>query len=173
MTTTTTTAGELELAGRRCQLTVSPQTPEQSLTSAERKALEFPVLSDAGNAVARRYGLVFTQSEAATACATTHRPLQATGGDHRRHAHRGCRAGADDRHRTRQAPRLVQIVSHDGRIRPMARPSTIVAAHGPLAGKSGLGSALINTSRLSGGALGPAILVTITHAAGHDTRAGS
>ncbi|MBV9367311.1 MAG: hypothetical protein JOY89_23995, partial [Solirubrobacterales bacterium] len=52
-------------------------------------------------------------------------------------------------------------------------PSTIVAAHGPLAGKSGLGSALINTSRLSGGALGPAILVTITHAAGHDTRAGS
>ena len=122
MTTTTTTAGELELAGRRCQLTVSPQTPEQSLTSAERKALEFPVLSDAGNAVARRYGLVFTQSEAATACATTHRPLQATGGDHRRHAHRGCRAGADDRHRTRQAPRLVQIVSHDGRIRPMARP---------------------------------------------------
>ena len=46
---------------------VSPQTPDRSLTFAEQKALEFPVLSDAGNAVARRYGLVFTQSEAATA----------------------------------------------------------------------------------------------------------
>ena len=46
---------------------VSPQTPDQSLTFAEQKALEFPVLSDAGNAIARRYGLVFTQSEAATA----------------------------------------------------------------------------------------------------------
>jgi peroxiredoxin len=45
---------------------VSPQTPDQSLTFAEQKALEFPVLSDAGNAVAHRYGLVFRQSEAAT-----------------------------------------------------------------------------------------------------------
>ena len=46
---------------------VSPQTPDHSLTFAEHKALEFPVCSDAGNAVARRYGLVFTQSDAATA----------------------------------------------------------------------------------------------------------
>ena len=46
---------------------VSPQTPDQSLTLAERHTLEFPVLSDVGNAVARSYGLVFTQSEAATA----------------------------------------------------------------------------------------------------------
>jgi peroxiredoxin len=46
---------------------VSPQTPDQSLTFAVQKALEFPVLSDVGNAVARQYGLVFTQSDAATA----------------------------------------------------------------------------------------------------------
>ena len=46
---------------------ISPQTPDQSLTFAEQKALEFPVLSDAGNAVAREYGLVFTQSEDSTA----------------------------------------------------------------------------------------------------------
>jgi peroxiredoxin len=46
---------------------VSPQTPDQSLTLAERHALEFPVLSDDGNAVARGYGLVFTQSDAVTA----------------------------------------------------------------------------------------------------------
>jgi peroxiredoxin len=45
---------------------VSPQKPDQSLTMAERHALEFPVLSDVGNAVAREYGLVFTQSEAST-----------------------------------------------------------------------------------------------------------
>jgi peroxiredoxin len=46
---------------------ISPQTPDQSLTFAEQKALKFPVLSDAGNAIARRYGLVFTPSQAATA----------------------------------------------------------------------------------------------------------
>jgi peroxiredoxin len=45
---------------------VSPQTPDQSLTLAEQKELEFPVLSDAGNAVASKYGLVYTQSEAVT-----------------------------------------------------------------------------------------------------------
>ena len=37
---------------------VSPQTPDQSLTLAEQRELAFPVLSDAGNAVARDYGLV-------------------------------------------------------------------------------------------------------------------
>ncbi|MBU6497201.1 MAG: AhpC/TSA family protein [Rhodospirillales bacterium] len=40
-------------------LAISPQTPDQSLSTAERNALCFPVLSDAGNAVARRYGLVW------------------------------------------------------------------------------------------------------------------
>lgn len=43
---------------------ISPQTPDQSLTMAEKKGLAFPVLSDAGNAVARRYGLVFAVAEA-------------------------------------------------------------------------------------------------------------
>lgn len=38
---------------------VSPQTPDETLTTAEKKELAFPVLSDAGNAVARRFGLVF------------------------------------------------------------------------------------------------------------------
>jgi peroxiredoxin len=33
-------------------------------TLAVRHALEYPVLSDAGNAVAKRYGLVFTATEA-------------------------------------------------------------------------------------------------------------
>ena len=45
---------------------VSPQTPDQSLSLAEQRALEFPVLSDAGNRVASEYGLVFTAGAEAT-----------------------------------------------------------------------------------------------------------
>jgi peroxiredoxin len=41
-------------------MAISPQTPDASLDTAEKNALEFDVLSDAGNAVARRFGLVFT-----------------------------------------------------------------------------------------------------------------
>jgi peroxiredoxin len=44
---------------------ISPQTPDNSLTTVEKKGLTFPVLSDAGNRVARRYGLVFALGEAA------------------------------------------------------------------------------------------------------------
>jgi peroxiredoxin len=58
--------GDIRAAGAGL-IAVSPQTPDQSLSFAEQKALEFPVLSDVGNATAREYGLVFTQSEAATA----------------------------------------------------------------------------------------------------------
>ena len=39
---------------------VSPQTPDHSLALTEKHALAFPVLSDAGNHVARQYGLVFS-----------------------------------------------------------------------------------------------------------------
>lgn len=37
---------------------ISPQTPDASLTTAEKLALSFPVLSDVGNDVARAFGLV-------------------------------------------------------------------------------------------------------------------
>ena len=37
---------------------ISPQTPDASLTTAEKLALTFPVLSDVGNEVARTFGLV-------------------------------------------------------------------------------------------------------------------
>ena len=43
---------------------ISPQTPDNSLTLAEKHGLGFAVLSDAGNAVARRFGLVFTVPDA-------------------------------------------------------------------------------------------------------------
>lgn len=43
---------------------ISPQTPDNSLTTAEKKGLTYPVLSDRGNDVARRYGLVFAVDEA-------------------------------------------------------------------------------------------------------------
>ena len=42
---------------------VSPQLPDNSLTMAEKNALEFEVLSDADNAVAREYGIVWRYSE--------------------------------------------------------------------------------------------------------------
>lgn len=41
---------------------ISPQTPDMSLSTVEKNALEFEVLSDAGNAFARACGLVFTLS---------------------------------------------------------------------------------------------------------------
>lgn len=42
---------------------ISPQIPDESLSTAEKRGLAFPVLFDRGNGVARRYGLVFTVSE--------------------------------------------------------------------------------------------------------------
>lgn len=42
---------------------VSPETPDNSLSTKEKKELTFPVLSDVGNVVARHYGLVFALSE--------------------------------------------------------------------------------------------------------------
>jgi len=42
---------------------VSPQTPDNSLTTVEKKGLTFSVLSDQGNHVARDYGLVWAFSE--------------------------------------------------------------------------------------------------------------
>ena len=42
---------------------ISPELPDQSLSTAERNKVGFPVLSDAGNAVARTFGLVFRLSD--------------------------------------------------------------------------------------------------------------
>lgn len=42
---------------------VSPQTPDNSLSTAEKNELTYEVLSDVGNVVARDYGLVFQLPE--------------------------------------------------------------------------------------------------------------
>lgn len=42
---------------------VSPQTPDNSVSTAERMKLTFEVLSDAGNRVARQFGIVYVLSE--------------------------------------------------------------------------------------------------------------
>ena len=42
---------------------ISPQTPDQSLSTSEKNELEFSVLSDVGNQVAREFGLVFSLPE--------------------------------------------------------------------------------------------------------------
>ena len=39
---------------------ISPQLPDNSLTTEEKNHLEFPVLSDVGNTVGKRFGIVFT-----------------------------------------------------------------------------------------------------------------
>ena len=44
-------------------VSISPQLPDNSLSTAEKLALDFEVLSDAGNKVARDFGLVFKLTE--------------------------------------------------------------------------------------------------------------
>lgn len=44
-------------------VTISPQLPDNSLSTAEKLALDFEVLSDIGNKVARDFGLVFKLTE--------------------------------------------------------------------------------------------------------------
>jgi len=39
---------------------ISPQLPDNSLSTQEKNQLTFPVLSDVGNIVAKRFGIVFT-----------------------------------------------------------------------------------------------------------------
>ena len=42
---------------------ISPQLPDQSLSMAKKEKLDFEVLSDVGNRVARNFGLAFSLSE--------------------------------------------------------------------------------------------------------------
>jgi peroxiredoxin len=51
---------ELAAFGARL-VAISPQSPDQSLSTAEKAELEFTVLSDPGNRVARGVGIVFQQ----------------------------------------------------------------------------------------------------------------
>jgi peroxiredoxin len=53
---------EIEALGAQL-VTVSPQLPDNSLSTAEKLDLTFEVLSDVGNRVAREFGLVFTLPE--------------------------------------------------------------------------------------------------------------
>ena len=46
-------------------LAVSPQLPDGSLSTAEQQGLQFEVLSDVGNRVAREFGIVFRLGEPA------------------------------------------------------------------------------------------------------------
>jgi peroxiredoxin len=53
-----------EIAGLGGQiLAISPQLPDGSLSVSEKNALEFDVLSDAGNVVGRSFGLVYALPE--------------------------------------------------------------------------------------------------------------
>ncbi|NEQ31519.1 MAG: AhpC/TSA family protein [Leptolyngbya sp. SIO4C5] len=50
---------EIETQGANL-VAISPQTPDSSLSTAEKHDLSFEVLSDVGNQVAKEFGLVFT-----------------------------------------------------------------------------------------------------------------
>ncbi len=43
---------------------ITPELPDNSLTSIEKHGLQFQVLTDRGNALARKFGLVFELAEA-------------------------------------------------------------------------------------------------------------
>ena len=54
-----------ELVARQAQLVaISPQTPDNSLTTVERHALAFPVLTDAGSRVADQFGITLSIDDA-------------------------------------------------------------------------------------------------------------
>jgi peroxiredoxin len=44
-------------------LAVSPQLPDKSLSTSEKNALKFSILSDVGNSIARKFGLVYSLPE--------------------------------------------------------------------------------------------------------------
>lgn len=50
---------EIQMLGASL-LAISPQTPDNSLSTQEKNTLSYEVLSDVGNQVARQFGLVFT-----------------------------------------------------------------------------------------------------------------
>lgn len=53
--------GDMKAAGATL-VAISPQLPDSSISTKEKNHLEFTVLSDVGNKVARQYGLVYTLS---------------------------------------------------------------------------------------------------------------
>lgn len=61
-----------ELTARGARLVaISPQTPDQSLSTAEKADLEFTVLSDPGSRLARQIGVAFQQSDEVLAAQRT------------------------------------------------------------------------------------------------------
>ncbi|MEL0251495.1 MAG: peroxiredoxin-like family protein [Novosphingobium sp.] len=53
---------QIEARGARL-VAISPELPDESLSTAERNALAFPVLSDIGSRVAREWGIAFDLAE--------------------------------------------------------------------------------------------------------------
>ncbi|GAA5066595.1 peroxiredoxin-like family protein [Nocardia callitridis] len=53
---------QLKASGARL-VAISPQTPDESLSTSEKAELEFTVLSDPGSRVARQLGIAFQQSD--------------------------------------------------------------------------------------------------------------
>ncbi len=57
---------DFELAGAQL-VALTPELPDSSMSTSEKNELEFDVLSDVGNVVARQYGVVFKLTDAVAA----------------------------------------------------------------------------------------------------------
>ena len=74
---------DMAAAGARL-VAISPQLPDGSLSTAEANGLTFDVLSDLGNAVARRFGLVWSlPEELRAALRSNNKALPGINGDYR------------------------------------------------------------------------------------------
>lgn len=72
--------GDFDAAGASF-VAITPETPDNSLSTSEKNELGFEVLSDVGNAVAREYGLVFTLPDDLAAIYNRSFDLSAYNGD--------------------------------------------------------------------------------------------
>jgi peroxiredoxin len=73
--------GDIETLGARL-VAISPQLPDQSLSTAEKNELRFDVLSDVGNKAASNYGLVYAlPEELRAALSSNNKALPGINGD--------------------------------------------------------------------------------------------
>lgn len=106
-------------------IAISPQKPDGSLSMIEAHELTYTVLSDPGNAIAMRLGILTAPSEGARG-AQAAMDLDIASGNadgNRRHAdaHRGARRRGRDHPLDRRAPRL----QHPHRARPGPRGAAV------------------------------------------------
>jgi peroxiredoxin len=112
-----------EIAARGARLVaISPEKPDSSLRAETIDRLDFEVLSDAGNRVARQFGLVYTLDDAAQAM------LQANGVDLERYNGEGARELPVPATFIVGRDRRILFAAADADFRRRTEPADVVAA---------------------------------------------